>query len=219
MNTLFDTFSSLDISFFSNLVLIGDFNIDVLSHSHYLCHQLYCILNCFSLCQVNTAPRHCSQNGHQSLIDHALLSSPEHPISCKTVPPLGNSDHLGLHITINGGVRKYRSMNPSRRQVWRYTHANFDLASIMLSNCDLNAILEPNDINLSWDRWKEIFLDVMERCIPTAFLPNRRNLPWLSKSLIQLMRKRNHLFQKTQASYDSKVWNRYRNLRNKVVTN
>ena len=119
---------------------------------------------------------------------------------------------------INEGVRKNRSMNSSRRKVWRYAHANFDLASTMLSNCDLNTILEPNDINISWDCWKKFFLDVMERCIPTAFLPNRRNLPWLSKSLIQLMKKRNRRFQKARASNDPEVWNRYRNLRNKLVT-
>ena len=43
MNTLFDTLSSLDITFFSNLVLIGDFNIDVLSHSHY--YVISCIVS------------------------------------------------------------------------------------------------------------------------------------------------------------------------------
>ena len=151
MEILFDTLSSFDISVFSNLVLVGDFNIDVLSQSHYLYHYLSRILDCFSLSQVSSTPTHCSQNGHQTLIDLVLLSSPEHLILCETVPPLGNSDHLGLHIMVNGEPRQHISKNTTRRRVWRYAHADFDLASIMLANCDLDTILEPNDINASWD--------------------------------------------------------------------
>ena len=214
MNTLFDALSYLDISFFSNLVLIGDFNIDVLSHSHYLCNHLYRILDCFSLSQVNTAPTHCSQNGHQALIDLALLSSPEHLIiSCKTVPLLGNSDHLGLHIMINGGVRKHRSTNPSRRQVWHYAHANFDLASIMLSNCDLNTI-----------EWHQSKLGSLEKVFLGRYGKMHTNCPPTKSTKPTMVikvpntRKRNRLFQKARASNDSEVWNRYRILCNKLVT-
>lgn len=82
------TLSSFDTSIFSDLVLVGDFNIDVLCQSHY---YLSCILDCFSFSQVNSIPTHCSQNGHQTL---ALLSSPEHLPSCETVSLLGSSDHF-----------------------------------------------------------------------------------------------------------------------------
>ena len=101
MDILFDTLSSFDIHIFSNLILVGDFNIDTLSPNHYLYHHLSRILDCFSLSQVNSVPTHHSHDGHQTLIDLALLSSPEHLTSCDTIPPLGNSDHLGLHILIN----------------------------------------------------------------------------------------------------------------------
>ena len=40
MDTLFNILSSFDIHVFSNLVLLGDFNIDTLSPSHYLYHHL-----------------------------------------------------------------------------------------------------------------------------------------------------------------------------------
>ena len=74
MDTLFNILSSFDIHVFSNLVLLGDFNIDTLSTSHYLYHHLSQILDCFSLSQVNSTPTHCSQNGCQTLIDYPLLS-------------------------------------------------------------------------------------------------------------------------------------------------
>ena len=143
--------------FFSNLVLLGDFNIDTLSPSHHLYHHLSEILDCFSLCQVNSTPTHCSHNGHWTLIDLALLSSPEHLSVCETIPPLGNSDHLGLHVVINRQAKQSVVRNNTRRQVWRYAQADFDLASLLLSNLDLEATLDPNNISISWNRWKHFF--------------------------------------------------------------
>ena len=218
MDILFDTLSSFDIHIFSNLILVGDFNIDTLSPNHYLYHHLSRILDCFSLSQVNSVPTHHSHDGHQTLIDLALLSSPEHLTSCDTIPPLGNSDHLGLHILINRQTNQHALMRNTRRQIWRYAHANFDLASILLSNLDLDSILDLNDVNLSWNRWKDCFMDVMNRCITTTLLPNRTNLPWLTKSLIQLMRKRNALFRKARDSNDTELWEKYRTVRNRLVS-
>ena len=123
------------------------------------------ILDCFSLCQVNSTPTHCSHNGHWTLIDLALLSSPEHLSVCETIPPLGNSDHLGLHVVINRQAKQSVVRNNTRRQVWRYAQADFDLASLLLSNLDLEATLDPNNISISWNRWKHFFLEVMKASI------------------------------------------------------
>ena len=149
MDTLFNTLSSLDIHVFSNLVLLGDFNIDTLSPSHYLYHHLSQILDCFSLSQVNSTPTHCSQSGRQTLIDLVLLSSPEHLISCETIPPLRSSDHLCLHVVISGQARQNVIKSNTRRKIRRYAQADFDSASLLLSSLDLNTVLDPNNINIS----------------------------------------------------------------------
>ena len=70
---------------------------------------------------------------------------------------------------------------------------------------DLEAIIDPNDIQLTWSNWKKkIFLDIMDECIPISIVPIRKNLPWLTKDIIQLMRKRNNLFKKARVSNDPK---------------
>ena len=70
---------------------------------------------------------------------------------------------------------------------------------------DLEAIIDPNDIQLTWSNWKKkVFLDIMDECIPTSIVPIRKNLPWLTKDIIQLMRKRNNLFKKARVSNDPK---------------
>jgi len=80
------------------------------------------------------------------------------------------------------------------RRIWLYKHANFERANNLLCDIDLNDILIPSDIQLSWSHFKATFLSVMEQCIPQTVLPDRKNLPWLSKEIIQLIRKRNHYF-------------------------
>ena len=52
----------------------------------------------------------------------------------------------------------------------------------MLDELDLESIIDENDIELSWTRWKKAFLSIMDKCIPKAKLPNRINLPWLTKA-------------------------------------
>ena len=58
----------------------------------------------------------------------------------------------------------------------------------------------------------------MECCIPKAVLPCRHNLPWLTKEVIQLIKKRDHYFKK--ALYGTVADRaKFRELRNKVVVN
>ena len=51
-----------------------------------------------------------------------------------------------------------------------------------------------------------------------SILPNRKNLPWLTKDIIQLIRKRNNLFKKAKDSNDPKDLQLFKAARNKVVT-
>ena len=97
------------------------------------------------------------------------------------------------------------------------TGADFTLAINLLSDRNLDALIEPSDVNLSWSKWKYSFLEVMDICIPKSYLSKRYNLPWLTKSLIQLIKKKNHLLRKAQLTKDPSVEKQYSSTRNKVV--
>ena len=59
----------------------------------------------------------------------------------------------------------------------------------------------------------------MEQCIPKKVLPpRRRNLPWLSKSLVQSMRRRNCLFKKAKRTNDPIYKSQYKSARNRVTS-
>ena len=143
--------------------------------------------NSLTLTQVVSVPTHYSSHSN-SLIDLVFLSSPKHLLFCDTLPPLSNSDHLGLSLAVSLAKPERNPMRGERR-VWRYAFADINLANKMLSAIDWSALLSTSDMNSSWLNWRSKFLQVMETCIPQAVLKAQRNLPWLNKQVIQAMRK------------------------------
>ena len=84
----------------TDLIILGDFNVN------YFDIPILCFLNCFlsptallshKLCLF---PTHYSSNSN-SLIDLVLLSSPKDLLFCDTLPPLSNSDYLGLSLAVS----------------------------------------------------------------------------------------------------------------------
>ena len=57
-------------------------------------------------------------------------------------------------------------------------------------------------------------MDVMEKCIPQATLPDKRNLPWLNIELTKSMKARNLAYKKAKRSQNSHDWNVYKKKRN-----
>ena len=135
-----------------------------------------------------------SPSGQSTLIDLVFVSNLDSLSNCSVIPQLSNSDHVGLMVTLKH--QHVASISMPRRRVWRYKHADFDKANELLCDMDLDKILNPYDIQTSWKRFKSAFLDVMEQCIPRSVLPTRNNRPWLTKEIIQLIRRRNHHFRK-----------------------
>ena len=150
-----------------------------------------------------------------STIDLVLMSSPSYLNSCTTIPPLSNSDHHGLSVLFSAGTLP-PSLKSNSRRIWRYSLANFDLACEMLDNTDWDGIFTEN-VNSSWENWKARFLQIMELCIPQLSLKSKKNLPWLTKPVIQAIRRRNSLFRAAKKSKSSAAYQKYRAARNKVT--
>ena len=83
----------------------------------------------------------------------------------------------------------------------------------MWTELDPSAIVVDEHVNASWKNWNNEFMKVMELCIPHGRLPRRKNLPWLSKPIIQLIKKRNYFFKKLSIYVQ-----KYKHARNKVVS-
>ena len=157
------------------------------------------ILDSYCLSQIVPGYTHVSPCGNTSLIDLAL-TSPSQIKHCAIIPPLANSDHNVLKLEIEWKDTSSRTYS-RRRTIWRYAHADFNKACDLILETDWKAIICERDIEKSWSQWQEAFLSIMEKCIPKKVLPpKRRNLPWLNKSMIQSMRRRNALFRRAKLS-------------------
>ena len=98
-------------------------------------------------------------NGSATLIDLASLSNPSCCEECSVIPPLSNSDHNGISLTLKWGAVK---MSQSRK-VWKYSRANFELACALIDATDWDAILQGDCIDEIWDKWSNRFMSIMEQ--------------------------------------------------------
>ena len=202
---------SIDSAQFTNLVIVDDFNVDMSTCSHPLFQKVNNITDTYCLSQMVTQFTHVHHNGTKSIIDLLFVSDPQLVRSCFTIPPLSNSDHCGLNIELN---LKTIPKASKRRTVWRYCHADWEKAHRLIEGTNWDSLLDPEDINTSWKNWSAKFLEIMRSSIPTTTLPPRRNRPWLTKKLVQAIRRRNALFKRAKATND---FTKYRQHRNKIV--
>ena len=219
LDTLFSTLCTLNSNVFSNFYLVGDFNIDVSNHNHPLFSKLFCITSSFLLYQVVKSFTHFNQSGNHSIIDLAFVSSPFLLNFCNTIPPLSTSDHHGFILSFRSNIVSKRPSTSTRRTVWCYAQADFDLACELLGYTDWTSLCsKAQDVNQLWSAWQSRFCSVMEQCIPQKVLPTQKHLPWLSPDLIQAIRRRNTLFRayKRTGSFNKLV--EYKRLRNILVS-
>ena len=214
-DNLCTTLQILNPAVFRNFLLLGDFNVDVCNQTSYLYSHINDIMLSFSLTQIVTSPTRISPSGNSSLIDLAMVSNTEHLKQCTLIPPLSTFDHLGLCITLQWKV--HRAATSKSKRIWLYKHGNFDMACRLIDGTDWDSILVGNDIDLVTQTWTDKFLSIMEQCIPHRVLRKRRNLPWLTKSIVQLIRKRNILFKRAKKSGKQVHFCQYKTVRNKIV--
>ena len=207
-NTFQEYLESIGISRFSLFILLGDFNINVLNCvDNSLCN----VLSLFGLTQIVNHPTHIHNHVCKSLIDLVFLSDVSYLSHYDIIPPLSNSDHLGIHVAIKTKLRKQPCRQPSKHCIWHYTHTDWNLACELIEQCNRESLFDP-DIDIYWSNWLEAYMQIMEEAIPKVVLPVGKNLPWLTRDIKKAIKARNRIFKRE--SYSA----RYRKARNKVVS-
>ena len=88
----------------------------------------------------------------------------------------------------------------------------------MLRFMDLDLNFASDDVDDCWKCWKRSFLGIMEECIPRVTLPDSINPPWLSKRILQKIKKRNYYYRLAKYNRESCHHAKYRHLRSVVVS-
>ena len=84
----------------------------------------------------------------------------------------------------------------------------------MIDDFDWDELLSA-DISKSWSNWCKKLLSIMDCCTLRRRLPPWKNLPWLMKELINLMRKRSLLYKHSEQLGD---FSKNKSIRNKVTS-
>ena len=82
---------TIDIHQNANVVVVGDFNIDVSSTSHPLNHKLSCMMSTYALSQMVSGHTRVHHSGTSSTIDLLFTSNPSLINDCITIPALSRT--------------------------------------------------------------------------------------------------------------------------------
>ena len=173
-------------------------------------------MSSFNLTQVISEPTRVV-NDCSSLIDLAFVSVPVMVQSCETIPPLANSDHLGIHLIMATKLKR-NLLKPQLRKIWRYNLADFDQAGELLDSIEWEVLLDESDVDMYWSSFKHYFLQIMEVCIPYALVKTKKDVPWFSKEITQAVRKRNLLHRRAKVTKSAENEAKYHTMQNKVVS-
>ena len=117
-DSLFNIIGKVNPNLYSNFIIIGDFNANLLVSSP-VTNSVLNLMNSFQMSQVvHGATHYGHQDSSTSLIDLVIMSVPESVLECETVPPLGNSDHAGISLKLNRKIVVQQKQSNSR-VIWR----------------------------------------------------------------------------------------------------
>ena len=169
-------------------VLVGDFNATSPSWCPSDTYNvaglaLEPVFHQLGLSQCVDFPTHLGNDGRlRSLLDLVHVSDRALLWGTSALPPL-KSDHIMLESTLALRV----SVNPSAlsRRIWLYDNADFEKINKLLSNLDWSAVSTAPDINQAWAAWKNIFMSVIDREVPShlANPSSRAGHPWIDARL------------------------------------
>ena len=96
------------------------------------------------------------------------------------------------------------------RTIWRYTYADWDGACEAIDGFNWDLVMTEN-IDDAWKNWLQQFMLIMSEFIPNCTLRTRRNLPWLTNSLIKSIKKRNLLYKRAKKTGNFRMYKLARN--------
>ena len=213
--------SSMDID---EILLFGDLNCNFLQNNTSLLSKLEFLLGSYSFKQLIDTPTRVTHNS-SSLIDIICSTKCENIIEYGCVHS-SLSDHYLVYAIRRSNQRKVNSKQlmkfQSKKQVIN------DEVLKKLQESSWSALDDVTDVNLYWNKWKEIFIDVLtidKSATLKQVRVREKTFPWISADLKKIMRNRDLVHKKFLNAKKSNhqnegnilhIWGNYKKLRNEV---
>lgn len=178
--------------------------------------ELLTLLEDFSLTQLALEPNHNFQTRSvsvQNILNLLCVSNPSSFSALQTEP--GISDHFKL--VVEAEIRPIIQKNV-RRKVYLWHKA--DENSLKSELRHFGKTFEENCNKLSveqnWNKFVQALQELVNKNVPSTLKSTRFNLPWLTRPLKRLIRRKNRAFYTAKTTRSTRQWERYRNLRKQV---
>jgi hypothetical protein len=112
------------------------------------------------------------------------------------------SDHKCLLFEFQGTATPSDKL---KRSVYDYNRADFEKMNRTFESIEFE-FSDPTsmtDINENWNLWRDTFLAVADKCIPTKIVKGRYNPPWLTGEIKSLIKKKETLRRKIRRGTNS----------------
>ncbi|XP_060578328.1 uncharacterized protein LOC132735405, partial [Ruditapes philippinarum] len=130
-------------------------------------------------------------------------------------PPIGLSDHDILSVTtfIKPVINKLppRTVFNYRKADWRKIKDR-----VLSFQHEFLRNMHNNTVDVNWNNFKQILLESMEQYIPKKTVKGKSDIPWLSKNIKRLIKKKRYLYNIARKSNNASDYKKFSDLRKTV---
>ena len=154
----------------------------------------------FSLSQLITEPTR-----EHNILDLTITNSPGSVKSTHVTP--GLSDHEAAVCDFNLAPLFNRK---APRKVHIYSRANWTniKADIVDFSTHYFEVLRNENVESKWHSFKHLLTSAITKHVPSVTISSRYHLPWMTRPLLRLVRKKHRLFKKARKSNKTGLWER-----------
>src|SRR6266516_7031574 len=148
-----------------------------------------------------------------NILDLVLVYDKEFVSQLKQIAPIGKSDHNTLLIEIKSNYK----VQEKRVVLFKYNNANYRELENRLNRVDWETKLKNESVEGVWNMLIKILTDFREYHIPKLIRNVNKELPWFTKGIRILMKKRNNLFKRYKKTGLYHFKSKYYAMRNLVT--
>ena len=100
--------------------------------------------------------------------------------------------------------------------MYNYKKGDFNGLCSSLPTINLLSCIEHDNINDDWESWRSALLEAVSKYIPCKKLKERKDLPWINGTILNLIKKKSTVRKKLRSSPTSHLLEKFKHLRSKV---
>jgi len=134
--------------------------------------------------------------------------------SCTTGPAISNHDHM---VIVHANVRAKQNTKKSRF-IHVFCNVDWENVKSFLRPAETKFFQtrhETSSVNTNWQFFWDTITQAIEKFVPKKKVSGRFSLPWLTRPVKRLMRRKQLAYNRAKKSNKDRDWEIFRKLRNK----